>query len=142
MHPVVVAQAIRRAGLERVPLAPDRETVVIMHPDLVHEAVGTTGLAVQRGIFARVCPRYVMPLYAEREETPLTRSSLLLHQYRAGVTDIMNRVGAVTLVDPKSGVRFLMPGKQMMSQTATAPASPAASLTPPSPLEPTQGTSK
>jgi hypothetical protein len=43
--------------------------VVIFHPDLVHEAVATTGLSVRRGIFARVCPHHVMPLYAERAET-------------------------------------------------------------------------
>jgi regulator of protease activity HflC (stomatin/prohibitin superfamily) len=89
---------------------------------------------------ATVATAAILPL--EHEETPLTRSSLLLNQYRVGVSDIMNRVGAVTLVDPKSGVRFLMPGKPMMNQTSTAPAAPAASLTPPSPLEPTQGTSK
>ena len=52
----------------------------------------------------------ILPL--EREETPLTRASLLLNVYRADVGNIMNRAGAVTLVDPKSGVRFLMPGTQ------------------------------
>jgi regulator of protease activity HflC (stomatin/prohibitin superfamily) len=89
---------------------------------------------------ATVATAAILPL--EREETPLTRSSLLLNQYRVGVSDIMNRVGAVTLVDPKSGARFLMPGKQMMNQTSTAPAAPTASLTPLSPLEPMQGTPK
>jgi regulator of protease activity HflC (stomatin/prohibitin superfamily) len=51
----------------------------------------------------------ILPI--EREETSLTRNSLLLNLYRNQVGGIMNRVGAVTLVDPKSGVRFLMPGK-------------------------------
>ncbi|HTT06859.1 MAG TPA: SPFH domain-containing protein [Steroidobacteraceae bacterium] len=51
----------------------------------------------------------ILPI--EREETSLTRNSLLLNLYRNQVGDIMNRVGAVTLVDPNSGVRFLMPGK-------------------------------
>ena len=48
----------------------------------------------------------------EREETPQTRASLLQRAYRAGIADIMNRVGSGTLVDPQSGVRFVMPGKQ------------------------------
>ncbi len=52
----------------------------------------------------------ILPL--EREETPLTRSSLLMNIYRTDVGNIMNHAGAVTLVDPKSGVRFLMPGTQ------------------------------
>jgi regulator of protease activity HflC (stomatin/prohibitin superfamily) len=48
----------------------------------------------------------------EREETPQTRSSLLLRQYRAGVSNIMSRVGAATLIDPQSGTRLVLPGKQ------------------------------
>jgi regulator of protease activity HflC (stomatin/prohibitin superfamily) len=48
----------------------------------------------------------------EHEETPQTRASLLLQAYRADVADIMNRVGSVTLIDPQSGVRFVLPGKQ------------------------------
>jgi modulator of FtsH protease HflK len=48
----------------------------------------------------------------EREETPQTRSSLLLQAYRSDVAEIMNRVGSVTLIDPNSGVRFVLPGKQ------------------------------
>jgi modulator of FtsH protease HflK len=48
----------------------------------------------------------------EREETPQTRASLLLHAYRSDVADIMNRVGSVTLIDPQSGARFVLPGKQ------------------------------
>jgi len=51
----------------------------------------------------------ILPI--EREETSVTRNSLLLNVYRNQVGNIMNRVGAVTLVDPNSGVRFLMPGK-------------------------------
>jgi regulator of protease activity HflC (stomatin/prohibitin superfamily) len=48
----------------------------------------------------------------EREETPQTRTSLLLRAYRTDVADIMNRVGSVTLIDPKSGVHLVLPGKQ------------------------------
>lgn len=51
-------------------------------------------------------------LAIEREETPQTRSSLLLRAYRASVADIMNRVGSVTVIDPESGVRLVLPGKK------------------------------
>jgi regulator of protease activity HflC (stomatin/prohibitin superfamily) len=47
----------------------------------------------------------------EKEETPDTRSSLLMRAYRSNVSDIINRVGAVTLIDPQGGVRFVLPGK-------------------------------
>ncbi|HEX4024212.1 MAG TPA: SPFH domain-containing protein [Steroidobacteraceae bacterium] len=87
---------------------------------------------------ATVATSAILPL--EREETPLTRGSLLLHQYRARVSDIMNRVGAVTLIDPKSGARFLMPGGQMRPQAPPTQAAPGPALTPPTPLEITPGT--
>ncbi len=45
------------------------------------------------------------------EETPPTRNSLLLREYRAGVSQILNRAGSTVLVDPKTGVRFVLPGK-------------------------------
>jgi modulator of FtsH protease HflK len=51
-------------------------------------------------------------LALEHEETPQTRSSLLLRAYRTDVATIMDRIGSVTLIDPQSGVRFVMPGKQ------------------------------
>jgi regulator of protease activity HflC (stomatin/prohibitin superfamily) len=51
-------------------------------------------------------------LALEREETPPTRASLLLRQYRSRVAEILKRVGAVKLVDPRSGVRFIMPVTQ------------------------------
>jgi regulator of protease activity HflC (stomatin/prohibitin superfamily) len=51
-------------------------------------------------------------LAIEHEETAQTRNSLLLHAYRDAVADIMNRVGSVTLIDPQSGTRFVLPGKQ------------------------------
>jgi modulator of FtsH protease HflK len=50
-------------------------------------------------------------LALEQEETPATRGSLLLREYRAGVTTIMGRVGSGTVIDPGSGVRFVLPGK-------------------------------
>ena len=58
---------------------------------------------------ATVATAAILPL--EREESPLTRNSLLMNQYRTDVSSIMNHAGEVTLVNPKSGVRFLMPGK-------------------------------
>ena len=48
----------------------------------------------------------------EQEETPQTRSSLLLREYREGVTNIMNRAGSATLVDPQGGTRFVLPGRK------------------------------
>jgi regulator of protease activity HflC (stomatin/prohibitin superfamily) len=47
----------------------------------------------------------------EREETPQTRSSLLLREYRADMGNIMGRVGSATLIDPQSGTRLVLPGK-------------------------------
>jgi regulator of protease activity HflC (stomatin/prohibitin superfamily) len=89
---------------------------------------------------AKVATSVILPL--EREESALTRSSLLLNQYRARVSDIMNRVGAVTLVDPKSGVRFLMPGKQTPVESPSGQTAPAPELTPPTPLEITPQTTQ
>jgi modulator of FtsH protease HflK len=51
-------------------------------------------------------------LAIEHEATPQTRASLLLHAYRDDIAEIMNRVGSVTLIDPQSGARFVLPGKQ------------------------------
>lgn len=45
------------------------------------------------------------------EETPLTRRSLIEREYRDKVSQIMNRVGSAILIDPKTGVRFVLPGK-------------------------------
>lgn len=47
----------------------------------------------------------------EREETPATRNSILLREYRSNVSSIMNRVGSATLVDPQNGTRIVLPGK-------------------------------
>ena len=46
------------------------------------------------------------------EKTGQGRRSLLLREYRSRVANIMDRTGHVTLVDPKSGVRVVLPGKQ------------------------------
>jgi len=50
-------------------------------------------------------------LALEHEETPQTRDSILLREYRAGVASILGRVGAETVIDPQGGVRFVLPGK-------------------------------
>jgi membrane protease subunit HflK len=51
-------------------------------------------------------------LALEREETPQTRTSLLLREYRAAVADIMNRAGSATLIDSQGGARIILPRKQ------------------------------
>ncbi len=50
-------------------------------------------------------------LALEREETPQTRNSILLREYRTNVAKFMNRVGSATLVDPQNGTRVVLPGK-------------------------------
>jgi modulator of FtsH protease HflK len=51
-------------------------------------------------------------LALEREEAPETRNSLLLRQYRTDIGNILDRTGSLTLVDPKGGIRFVLPGKE------------------------------
>jgi len=51
-------------------------------------------------------------LALEREETPRTRNSILLREYRNNVGDIMSKVGAATLIDPQNGTRVVLPGRQ------------------------------
>lgn len=46
------------------------------------------------------------------ERTLQGRDSLLLREYRARVANIMGRTGHVTLVDPKGGVRVVLPGEK------------------------------
>jgi membrane protease subunit HflK len=48
----------------------------------------------------------------EREATTEARASVLQRVYRARVADIIGRVGSVTVIDPQSGVRFVLPGKE------------------------------
>jgi membrane protease subunit HflK len=50
-------------------------------------------------------------LALEHEETPQTRNSLLLREYRTRVGEIMNQVGSATLVDGQGGARVMLPGK-------------------------------
>jgi modulator of FtsH protease HflK len=50
-------------------------------------------------------------LALEHEETPQNRNSILLREYRSSVGSIMGRIGSGTVIDPQSGVRFVLPGK-------------------------------
>ena len=47
----------------------------------------------------------------EQEATPQTRGSMIMREYRNGVADIVGRT-SVTVVDPQSGARFILPGSQ------------------------------
>jgi regulator of protease activity HflC (stomatin/prohibitin superfamily) len=58
---------------------------------------------------ARVDTAQILAL--EHEETPQTRGSILLREYRAGVSSIMGHIGSATVIDPQSGVRSVLPGK-------------------------------
>jgi regulator of protease activity HflC (stomatin/prohibitin superfamily) len=48
----------------------------------------------------------------EQEATPATRGSMIMREYRNGVAEIIGRTQSVTLVDPQSGARFILPGSQ------------------------------
>jgi hypothetical protein len=47
----------------------------------------------------------------EQEATAQTRGSMIMREYRSGVAEIIGR-SSVTLVDPQSGARFILPGSQ------------------------------
>ena len=51
-------------------------------------------------------------LALEQETTPQTRGSMIMREYRNGVADIIGRPSSVTLIDPQSGARFILPGSQ------------------------------
>jgi regulator of protease activity HflC (stomatin/prohibitin superfamily) len=46
------------------------------------------------------------------EKSFQSKDVVLLREYRARVAEIMNRTGRVTLVDPRSGARVVLPGVQ------------------------------
>ena len=48
----------------------------------------------------------------EQEATPQTHGSMIMREYRNGVAEIIGRTQSVTLVDPQSGARFILPGSQ------------------------------
>jgi regulator of protease activity HflC (stomatin/prohibitin superfamily) len=45
------------------------------------------------------------------EETNQTRANVMLHAYTDKASEIMNRIGSVTAVDPQGGARIVLPGK-------------------------------
>jgi membrane protease subunit HflK len=94
--------AVARTDAERRRQEAERERDILL--------TGAQATAVELVSAANVDTSGILAL--EHEETAQTRSSLLLGAYRANVADIMNRIGSVTLVDPQSGARFVMPGKQ------------------------------
>ena len=61
--------SIRRGGFERTPVELPFGSVAILHPDLVHESAGVSGLDIRRTVRAWVCPRDTTPLFAERVPT-------------------------------------------------------------------------
>jgi ectoine hydroxylase-related dioxygenase (phytanoyl-CoA dioxygenase family) len=65
-HAALLAAAAGPDGFETLDLRPAAGSVVIRHPDLVHGGTPPEAMATRRGLAARLCPRYAMPLYAER----------------------------------------------------------------------------
>ncbi|HEX5420406.1 MAG TPA: SPFH domain-containing protein [Gammaproteobacteria bacterium] len=69
----------------------------------------------------------------EQEETPQTHESLLMREYREMIGQIVNRTGPITVIDPHSGVRFVLagnePGNERQNRLGNPPppASPAGS---------------
>jgi len=48
----------------------------------------------------------------EAQETPVNRNDLITRAYRDSVSAVLGRVGKTTLVDPASGARLILPGRQ------------------------------
>jgi regulator of protease activity HflC (stomatin/prohibitin superfamily) len=48
----------------------------------------------------------------ESQENPTNRDDLLLRAYRDGAAAVLSRVGKTTLIDPNSGARLILPGRQ------------------------------
>lgn len=76
------------------------------HDQLLSAAQATATELVSR---ANVDTARILAL--ARQETPQTRRSLVLREYRAEVSQILSRVGSAVLIDPKTGVRYVLPGK-------------------------------
>ena len=77
------------------------------------EQVVSAAQARARELIAGAQVRTAGILALEAQETPATRPSLLLREYRARVSDILNRAGSVTAIDAHSGARFLLPAKPL-----------------------------
>ena len=94
--------AVARTDAERRRQQADQE-----HDELLSAAQAT---ATEMVANAKVDTAGILAL--AHEETPETRRSLLMREYRDRVSQIMNRVGSAILIDPKSGVRYVLPGKR------------------------------
>lgn len=93
--------AVARTDAERRRQEADRE-----RDQLLSAAQATAAEDVSR---ANVATARILAL--AHQETPQTRRSLMLREYRAEVSQILNRAGSTILVDPKSGVSFVLPGQ-------------------------------
>jgi modulator of FtsH protease HflK len=98
--------ATARTEAERRHQGAERE-----HDRLLSAAQAT---AAERITAARVDTASIMALESEIQSfknagSSQTRENLLLQVYRDRVAGIMGRVGSVTLIDPQSGTRFVMP---------------------------------
>ena len=98
--------ATARTEAERRRQGAERE-----HDRLLSAAHAT---AAERITAARVDTASIMALESEirslkNEGSPQTRNNLLQQIYRDRVAGLLGRVGSVTLVDPDSGTRFVMP---------------------------------
>jgi len=92
--------AVARTDAERRRQEADREREELLS--------AAQAIATERISRAEVAAAPIVAL--AREETPQTRPSLLLREYRARVAVIMSRVGSTTLVDPRTGTRLVLPG--------------------------------
>ena len=103
---LVATQAAERGvAVARTDAEHRRQEANRLHDQLLADAQATAQELVSG---ANVNTAGILAL--EHEETPETRSSLLLREYRVKVGDIMNHVGSATLVDSQGGTRVVLPG--------------------------------
>ncbi|HTU47949.1 MAG TPA: SPFH domain-containing protein [Bryobacteraceae bacterium] len=108
---VATQAADRGVAIARTDAERQRQQAAIGAEHLVSDAQATAKEIVSK---ASVDTASILALEHDEKifRSRNSRNSLLLREYRARVVDIMNRTGHVTLVDPKSGVRIVLPGKQ------------------------------
>jgi hypothetical protein len=64
-HDAVMANTLRQYGLTPSPLRLNRGEAALLHAGLVHRGVELSPLASGRGMTAELCPRTLMPIFAE-----------------------------------------------------------------------------
>lgn len=94
--------AAARTDAERLRQGAQREG------DRVTSAASAT--ATERVVDANVNTSNIDAL--EKAETRQSRNGLLQQAYRDEAGTILNKVGTITVVDPKSGAHYIMPGNQ------------------------------